>query len=191
MSTNVHATGMTPEIFESWLEGYVRYTFLDEPPRFNPQIDRRDFGLGEIVFRLHAFCSYGDLPRVVTIRARPTGRGLALTWEAEEAGARAYAADMLAAFRRAFHLESDNPRSNLLQNLDRHFSEEELRTLCFELRVDYENLSAQGKAGKVRELILHLERVGRTDELIDRCRKLRPNISWEDTSGLSPVVDPE
>jgi hypothetical protein len=73
---------------------------------------------------------------------------------------------------------SDNPRSKLLQDLDKHFSEEDLRTLCFELGEDYENLPAQGKAGKARELILQLGRVGRVLELIDRCRKLRPNISW-------------
>ena len=78
---------------------------------------------------------------------------------------------------------SDNPRPKLLQNLDGHFSEEDLRTLCFELVVDYENLPAQGKVGKARELILHLERSGRIPEFIDRCRQLRPNISWEDTSG--------
>ena len=69
----------------------------------------------------------------------------------------------------------------LYQNLDKHFSEEDLRTLCFELGVDYESLPAQGKAGKARELILHLERHERIAELIDRCRKLRPKISWEDT----------
>jgi hypothetical protein len=84
-----------------------------------------------------------------------------------------------------------NLGSELLQNLDKHFSEEDLRTLCFELGVDYENLPAQGKAGKARELIRHLERAGRIADLIDLGRKRRPKISWEDTSGASPAVAPE
>lgn len=60
----------------------------------------------------------------------------------------------------------------------RHFSEEDLRTLCFELDVDYENLSGDTKLGKARELILEMERQGRLSELIERCRQVRPNLVW-------------
>jgi hypothetical protein len=79
----------------------------------------------------------------------------------------------------------------LLQELKKHFNEDELRSLCFDLGVDYEDLQAQGKAGKARELILYQERRGDSDRLIDRCRELRPTISWEDTSGISPIVASE
>ncbi len=87
---------------------------------------------------------------------------------------------------------TNSPRSILHQNLVENFSEEELRTLCFDMEVDYENLPAQGKAGKARELIIYLKRLGRTAELIERCRELRPKISWEDTPGTSrsTVIDP-
>jgi hypothetical protein len=79
----------------------------------------------------------------------------------------------------------------LLQEFKKHFNEDELRSLCFDLGVDYEDLQAQGKAGKARELILYQEQRGDSDRLIDRCRELRPTISWEDTSGISPIVASE
>ena len=79
-------------------------------------------------------------------------------------------------------------RSKLHQNLADNFSEEELRTLCFDMGVDYENLPAEGKAGKARELIIYLERVGRTAELVEQCRELRSGISWEDTPETSRVT---
>lgn len=42
----------------------------------------------------------------------------------------------------------------LLYFIDRHYSLDGVRTLCFELGVDYENLPGEGKKGKARELIL-------------------------------------
>lgn len=56
-----------------------------------------------------------------------------------------------------------------------HFSEGELRDLCFDLKVEYEGLAGEGKDGKVRELVAYLERRGRIPELIAACRDLRPN----------------
>jgi hypothetical protein len=65
--------------------------------------------------------------------------------------------------------------------LDAHFNEEELRTLCFDLNVDYDNLPAQGKVNKARELIAYLDRHGRIPELLRMGEQLRPDISWSDT----------
>ena len=64
----------------------------------------------------------------------------------------------------------------LRQILTTNFSESELRDLCFDFEVDYEVLSGEGKGGKSRELIAYFERRGRVAELIEVCRKLRPNI---------------
>jgi hypothetical protein len=66
------------------------------------------------------------------------------------------------------------------QILVEHFSMEELRTLCFELELEYEDLPGEGTAGKARELIGYLERRGRVQELMERGRRLRPNARWED-----------
>jgi hypothetical protein len=71
--------------------------------------------------------------------------------------------------------------ARLREVLDAHFNEEELRTLCYDLDVDYDNLPAQGKVNKARELIAYLERHGHIPELLRMGEQLRPDISWSDT----------
>ena len=68
----------------------------------------------------------------------------------------------------------------LRKKLVDRLNEQELRDLCFDLRVDYEALPAEGKAGKARELVSYLERRGRIPELIKKCSALRPDVSWEE-----------
>lgn len=70
-------------------------------------------------------------------------------------------------------------QARLRQQLVDSLSEEELKTVSFDLGVDYESLPAQGKASKARELVAHCERSGKIPELVAQCRKLRPNVSWE------------
>lgn len=62
------------------------------------------------------------------------------------------------------------------------FDKEELRTLCFDLEVDYDSLPAQGKANKARELVVHLERRGRISDLTRLAKALRPAAPWEETN---------
>jgi len=89
-------------------------------------------------------------------------------------------------------------RTRLRQILTTYFDAGELRTLCFDLGVDYDNLPGGGKADKARELISYLERRGRLPELVRIGRQLRPDVSWEGTpqatreAPLSPQsVSPE
>lgn len=60
-----------------------------------------------------------------------------------------------------------------------HFNDEELRTLCFDINVDYESLPAQGKEGKARELIALQHRQGQLAVLVAACRAARPNVEWQ------------
>ena len=55
--------------------------------------------------------------------------------------------------------DSSNYRAWLRNNLNRYFSEQELRTICFDLGWDYEDFPAEGKPGKAREIVAHTERV--------------------------------
>lgn len=71
--------------------------------------------------------------------------------------------------------------TQLRQNLVNYFDEDELRTLCSDLRVDYEDLPGQGKSGKARGLVAFLERHGYLPELVKTCSQQRPHVSWEDT----------
>jgi len=68
--------------------------------------------------------------------------------------------------------------AHLRQLLTDHFSEEELRTLCFDLRVNYDALPAMGSAGKARELVAYLERCDRIPDLLEIAQRLRPNVDW-------------
>jgi hypothetical protein len=71
--------------------------------------------------------------------------------------------------------------AELRQVLSDYFSEEEIRTLCFDLSIDYDDLPATGKANKVRELVKYLERRDRIPDLESAVRRQRPNIPWDDT----------
>ena len=63
--------------------------------------------------------------------------------------------------------------------LTQRFNEVELRTLCFDLGIDYEDLPSVGKAGKARELVGFLHRHERIAELLKVGKKIRPEISWD------------
>ncbi len=66
-------------------------------------------------------------------------------------------------------------RTELRDFIDRYFDDNELRELCFDLGIDYENLPAVGKSARARELVTFCERHGRLTELDAACRRLRPN----------------
>ncbi len=70
----------------------------------------------------------------------------------------------------------------LRQFFDTRFSEDELRTVCFDLGIDYDNLAGMGKAGKARELVAYYERNSRIPELLAVARQLRPGVSWPDAA---------
>ena len=67
--------------------------------------------------------------------------------------------------------------AELRQNLATHFNREELRTLCFDLDIDHENLP-EAKDSMARELVAHCERRQCILELARKCRKLRPEVAW-------------
>lgn len=74
---------------------------------------------------------------------------------------------------------NENEHIFLNEKLSNHFNTEEVRTLCFSLNVDYDNLPADGKSNKVRELILHCIRNQCIDQLKVKCKELRPKVSWD------------
>jgi hypothetical protein len=73
-------------------------------------------------------------------------------------------------------------RATLRQVLSIHFNKDELRGLYFDLGVDYEALPERGKDAKIRELIAHFEQRGRTVELVDKIRQIRPQAFESETS---------
>ena len=68
----------------------------------------------------------------------------------------------------------------LFQKTDRHFNDSDLRDLCFQLNVDYDDLAGRGKRDKARELVTMMNRHGRLPDLIALAERLRPKINWQD-----------
>jgi hypothetical protein len=71
--------------------------------------------------------------------------------------------------------------TNIYELLIAHFNESELKTLCFNLAIDYESLNAIGKADKARELVRHCLRHDLLQELQSTVIKQRPHISWPES----------
>ena len=78
------------------------------------------------------------------------------------------------------------PLIQLRHILSTRFDEGDLRTLCFDLGLDYANLAGDGKANKARELIAYHENRGRLADLIAASKQLRPDIPWDD---LLPAIE--
>jgi hypothetical protein len=66
--------------------------------------------------------------------------------------------------------------SELLLFINNSFNEEELKTLAFELGVDYDSLSGEGKSGKARELVGYVERRAQLPALVAAVRQARPFV---------------
>lgn len=67
---------------------------------------------------------------------------------------------------------------NLLRQFELAFDNEDVKTLCLELDVNYEDLPTQGRKNKMRELITYMERHGRLPDLVKLARQHRPNHHW-------------
>lgn len=76
-------------------------------------------------------------------------------------------------------------KDKLLILLQHYFDLEELRTMCFTLNLDYENIRGDTKEGKCRELILRLGREDRLAELLDYAREKRPTVKWPDANAIT------
>ncbi|HEX6386330.1 MAG TPA: hypothetical protein VF177_16790, partial [Anaerolineae bacterium] len=68
--------------------------------------------------------------------------------------------------------------SNLHRLLNQYFNLEEIRTLCFQMNVDYESVRGEEKPSRIRELLIALGRNGRLPELVELVRRERPRVSW-------------
>ena len=86
----------------------------------------------------------------------------------------------------------DQPSSAALlrENLVSYFEVGDLESLCFDLGLDYDGLSGDGKAAKVVKVIEYFSRNGRIVDLIDRCAHLRPTVDWSGLR-LAALMSPE
>lgn len=80
--------------------------------------------------------------------------------------------------------------ARLRQNLVEHFSDSELRDVCFDLSVEYDALAGETKSDKARELISYLDRRDRLEALMALCARLRPAIAWGTASAPPATPSP-
>jgi hypothetical protein len=73
---------------------------------------------------------------------------------------------------------SPHQLAQLRQVMSDNFALDELRTLSFDLGVDFENLAGETKEGKARELITLMARNGRLQELVATGRRHKPQAPW-------------
>ena len=67
-------------------------------------------------------------------------------------------------------------RAELQQALEQRFNLSELRQICFDLALPYENFSSKLSPFS-RELVEYCERTNRLDELLSTCKQLRPSYN--------------
>jgi hypothetical protein len=71
----------------------------------------------------------------------------------------------------------------LREALLRHFNLDELRILCFDLGVDFEDIAGDTFASKTTELVVYFQRRGLLHKLVERVRESRPDIEWHEPPG--------
>jgi hypothetical protein len=88
-------------------------------------------------------------------------------------------------------------RLKLRQLLTTHFNEGELRTFCFDLGIDYDDIPGNTKTNKVTEIITYLERRNQLTDLLIIGQSLRSDIPWKiatnqsDLNAIIPNIPPE
>lgn len=66
--------------------------------------------------------------------------------------------------------------TDLVHMIDRHFNEEELEAMAFELGIDYDNLAGATKMARVTSLVTYFERRGQVDLIVEYCIETRPGV---------------
>ncbi|MCB9008558.1 MAG: DnaB-like helicase C-terminal domain-containing protein [Ardenticatenaceae bacterium] len=78
-------------------------------------------------------------------------------------------------------------RAQLRSLMIQHFDMQDIKDLCFDLRIDFENLGAgSNKNEKVRALILFMENRLELNQLVEVTKSVRPQVEWPSFPGLEP-----
>jgi hypothetical protein len=78
-----------------------------------------------------------------------------------------------------FPTEQEVWLQRLREQMIQRFNQSELRDLSFKLNINYEMLNGDNLQDKVSELILHLVRQDRLEELVAALTAVRPNEQWQ------------
>lgn len=76
-------------------------------------------------------------------------------------------------------------QSKLVKAIEDSFNLEELRSLCFSLEIDYENLAGETKHAKIIALFQYFQRRNNLDVLIHKLAEIRPNVDSFSVKGVT------
>ena len=68
------------------------------------------------------------------------------------------------------------------------FDMNELRLLCFDLGIDFEDLTGENKAGKTMSLVQYFDRRNQIETLVRWCEKERPGTAWSELELKSEIL---
>ena len=68
--------------------------------------------------------------------------------------------------------------------LDKYFNLSEIRTLCFDLSIPYEDFGGEGKKEKAAELVQYAERFGKFDQVVAYVQQARPHANLQQSGEL-------
>lgn len=72
-----------------------------------------------------------------------------------------------------------------------YFDMSEINTqLCAQLNVVYEDVRGETRSEKAWELVQYVVRNGRFPHLIQECQRQRPNVNWQELTGIIPTPQP-
>lgn len=78
--------------------------------------------------------------------------------------------------------------SKLRSALIDKFNNDELRTICFETGVNFEDLPSTSLSGKCRDLVAFLDRRDQIFELVNLVKTIRPKFSWDEMLSTSSTT---
>jgi len=73
-----------------------------------------------------------------------------------------------------------SPAAALRDLIVTYFNEDEVRGLAFDIGLEYESLSGTSKVGRSGALVQQVARNGKIVDLVELCRKNRPEVDWND-----------
>lgn len=78
-----------------------------------------------------------------------------------------------------------NKRTATVFLIKKHFSLEELQSLCFDLDIEFDDLPGNNFSRRAEELVDYCDRHSKFNQLLTACRQKRPKAPWTAVLGLT------
>jgi hypothetical protein len=78
----------------------------------------------------------------------------------------------------------------VIELVSESFNRAEIRELCFDFNIEYDDLPGESRGERVLELVTYFQRRNTLDVFIEWCAKLRPKIQWPQTELINVGLVP-